>query len=65
MKWLDVRMQGVALANKDGMFGKSDPYLKFLAVPRAGKPVEVWKTEVINDDLNPLWKPFEVDMHKL
>ena len=23
---------GVELANKDGMFGKSDPYLKFLAL---------------------------------
>jgi len=47
------------------MLGKSDPYLKFLAVPKVGKPVEVWKTEVINNDLNPLWKPFAVDMHKL
>jgi voltage-gated sodium channel len=48
------------------MLGKSDPYLKFLAaVPKDGKPMEVWKTEVIINDLNPLWKPFAVDMHKL
>jgi voltage-gated sodium channel len=48
------------------MFGKSDPYLKFLAVPKdKGKPVDVWKTEVINNDVNPLWKPFAVDIHKL
>jgi hypothetical protein len=33
--------------------------------PKDWKPVEVWKTEVINNDLNPPWKSFAVDMHKL
>jgi hypothetical protein len=30
-----VNARGVELANKDGMFCKSNPYLKFLAVPDA------------------------------
>ena len=85
---LGWRWQGVELANKDGMFGKSDPFLKLLAVPKGEKPAEesvdaaggkskkdskpkavytedVCKTEVINNDLNPKWKEFEVDMDKL
>ena len=73
---------------KSVMFGKSDPFLKLLAVPKGEKPaeesvdaaggkskkdskpkavytVDVCKTEVINNDLNPKWKEFEVDMDKL
>jgi hypothetical protein len=82
----------VALANKDGIFGKSDPFLKLLAMleggKEGGKPAEEWvdapggkskkdskpkavytvevkKTEVINNNLNPVWTEFEVEMDKL
>ncbi len=33
--------------------------------PQVGQPVEVHKTEWINNSLNPVWKPFQVAMHKL
>ncbi len=58
-------VKGVELANKDGMFGKSDPYLKFFALRKDGAVVEVHKTETIPNNLNPVWKPFVVDMGEL
>jgi hypothetical protein len=81
-----VRVQGVALANKDGRGGMSDPYLKLLTLPASDLgiyqtahqlkdeefskmkemyTVELKKTEVINNNANPEWKEFEVDMDKL
>eukprot|EP00918_Siedleckia_nematoides_P098130 GHVU01214836.1.p1 GENE.GHVU01214836.1~~GHVU01214836.1.p1 ORF type:complete len:563 (+),score=135.63 GHVU01214836.1:54-1691(+) len=62
---LHLSMKGVELANKDGMFGKSDPYLKFFALRKDGAVVEVHKTETIPNNLNPVWKPFAVDMDRL
>ena len=67
-------VKGVELANKDGMFGKSDPYLKFIAIqmPPPNEVVhwqrrfeDVHRTETIPNDLNPVWKPFVVDMGEL
>ena len=70
--------QGVALANNDGRQGKSDPFLRFLAKPKNMQPdgkhlklskhgelLVVHETEVIDNELNPAWKPFQVDMDKL
>ena len=81
---LHVRVQGVELANKDGTGGKSDPFLKLLALPAKMKladyetarnakddtkpkeyKVDLKKTEVINNEPNPQWKEFEVDMDQL
>ena len=79
-----MRVQGVELANKDGTGGKSDPFLKLLALPAKMKladyetarnakddtkpkeyKVDLKKTEVINNEPNPQWKEFEVDMDQL
>ena len=79
-----MRVQGVELANKDGTGGKSDPFLKLLALPAKMKladyktahdakddtkpkeyKVDLKKTEFINNEPNPQWKEFEVDMDKL
>ena len=62
-----VRMQcrGVKLANKDGLFGKSDPFIRISRVPlgsrtqaahlhaNQSKNLPIFKTEVIMNDLNP------------
>ena len=65
LKRLDMRVQGVELANKDGMCGKSDPYLKFWAIRKDGQQTEEHKTECIDNNSNPEWKPFKIDMDKL
>ena len=62
---LHVKLKGVELANKDGMFGKSDPYLKFFCLRADGAVMELHKTEVIKNDLNPVWQKCMLDMDKL
>lgn len=45
------------IISTDGLFGKSDPFLKFFKkVGESWLPVH--KTEMIKDNLNPEWKPF-------
>ena len=58
-----LTMRGIDLDAKDSVLlgGKSDPYLVF----RSPSGEEVFRTEVIKNELNPVWKPFEVDLIKL
>eukprot|EP00033_Pygsuia_biforma_P003846 GCRY01004214.1.p1 GENE.GCRY01004214.1~~GCRY01004214.1.p1 ORF type:complete len:521 (+),score=150.90 GCRY01004214.1:163-1725(+) len=46
---------GRKLDNKDGLFGKSDPYLVFSRLDAQGNAVDVHKTEVVRNNLNPVW----------
>ncbi|EKX31691.1 hypothetical protein GUITHDRAFT_98757 [Guillardia theta CCMP2712] len=60
-----VEMRGVKLANKDGFMGKSDPYVKLIKLRKDGQMTDVHRTETIDNDLNPKWKPFTVSMKDL
>ncbi|XP_020204564.1 protein BONZAI 1 isoform X2 [Cajanus cajan] len=44
------------LDNKD-VFSKSDPFLRISRMVESGGYIPICKTEVINDNLNPKWKP--------
>ncbi|TKY61444.1 BONZAI 3 [Spatholobus suberectus] len=44
------------LDNKD-VFSKSDPFLRISKMVESGGYIPICKTEVINDNLNPKWKP--------
>nr|CAD1828375.1 unnamed protein product [Ananas comosus var. bracteatus] len=44
------------LENKD-LFSKSDPFLRISRIVESGASIPICKTEVINDNLNPIWKP--------
>ncbi|XP_020274484.1 protein BONZAI 3 [Asparagus officinalis] len=44
------------LKNAD-IFSKSDPFLRISRIVETGGCVPICKTEVINDNLNPVWKP--------
>lgn len=55
MKW-----RGIKLMNTDGWFDKSDPLLKFFRIREDGTLVQVHETEVVMDNLNPIWKPMEI-----
>jgi copine 5/8/9 len=52
--------------DKKDFFGKSDP---FLVILKRGKGAEEWvkvhQTEVIKNNLNPVWRPFEISAAKL
>ncbi|KAI4301859.1 hypothetical protein L6164_035097 [Bauhinia variegata] len=44
------------LENKD-VFSKSDPFLRISRIVENGGSVPICKTEVTNNNLNPIWKP--------
>ncbi|XP_061458522.1 copine-3 isoform X1 [Rhineura floridana] len=52
------------LDNKD-FFGKSDPYLEFHKQTSEGNWVMVHRTEVVKNNLNPVWRPFKIHLNSL
>ncbi len=50
MKW-----RGNKIANVDGFFGKSDPYLKILKVRGDNSTFEAHRTETKNNSDQPDW----------
>ncbi|GER49043.1 calcium-dependent phospholipid-binding protein [Striga asiatica] len=51
------------LVNKD-VFSKSDPFLRISRTIESGHSVPICKTEVVNDNLNPTWKPVFLTMQQ-
>ncbi|XP_042453755.1 protein BONZAI 3-like [Zingiber officinale] len=51
------------LENKD-VFSKSDPFLIISKFVESGISIPIWKSEVINNDLNPVWKPVTLSMQQ-
>ncbi|XP_027931663.1 protein BONZAI 3-like isoform X1 [Vigna unguiculata] len=51
------------LDNKD-VFSKSDPFLRISRMVESGGYIPICKTEVINDNLNPKWRPICLGGHK-
>jgi hypothetical protein len=54
---LRLGLAGKKLANKDGFFGKSDPYYEILKSREDGSWVPVYRSGVLNNTLNPWWPP--------
>ncbi|XP_042500146.1 protein BONZAI 1-like [Macadamia integrifolia] len=52
------------LENKD-LFSKSDPFLVISKIVESGSPIQVCKTEVKKNDLNPTWKPVFLNMQQV
>ena len=52
------------LDNKD-TFGTSDPYFTISSESSDGQSELVYRSEVIKNNLNPRWRPFQLDMLKL
>uniref|UniRef100_A0A1D1YRQ4 Protein BONZAI 3 n=1 Tax=Anthurium amnicola TaxID=1678845 RepID=A0A1D1YRQ4_9ARAE len=51
------------LENKD-IFSKSDPFLRISRIAENGSVIPVCKTEVIDNNLNPVWKPLNLTMQQ-
>lgn len=63
MKW-----RAAKLINTDSFFDfwdKSDPYLKFLKIRDDNTHLEIQRSEVIQNNLNPSWKPIEVQISRI
>ncbi|XP_057970297.1 protein BONZAI 1-like [Malania oleifera] len=52
------------LENKD-LFSKSDPFLVISKTLESGDSVPICKTEVIKNDLEPLWKPLYLNIQQV
>ncbi|KAG1707360.1 hypothetical protein DVH05_026552 [Phytophthora capsici] len=61
-----LRFSATALANMDGMFSKSDPFLVISRLREDGSSwTQVHRTETIDNNLNPNWRRFELPMQQL
>lgn len=60
------RFSASSLANMDGMFSKSDPFLVISRL-REDKTswTQVFKSETIDNNLNPNWRPFDLPAQQL
>ena len=66
MARVKVKMRGLDLAPKDRTRsgrGKSDPYLKIFSAHDETTPMHT--TEYIDDNLNPIWELFTLDLSHL
>jgi len=61
-----IRMKATNL-DKHDVVGSSDPFLIFFLLPSnpKGKPLEVFRTEIIKNNLNPEWKQFAIPIKTL
>ncbi|KUF97246.1 hypothetical protein AM588_10011329 [Phytophthora nicotianae] len=60
------RFSAASLANMDGMFSKSDPFLVLSRLREDGQSwTQVHRTETIDNNLNPNWRVFELPMQQL
>jgi Ca2+-dependent lipid-binding protein len=46
---------GKGLSNKDGWFGRSDPFLVISRLQEDGSYIPCWKNDKIDNNLNPVW----------
>ena len=53
------------LVNKDGFFGKSDPFLKIHRMSEDGTYTSVWTNKHIDNNLNPTWPVARIPMMNL
>lgn len=58
---VEMRLRCSNLDNKD-RFSKSDPFLRISRIVEAGSPIPICKTEVVDNNLDPVWKPLCISM---
>eukprot|EP00112_Aurelia_sp_Birch-Aquarium-sp1_P019041 Seg4633.1 transcript_id=Seg4633.1/GoldUCD/mRNA.D3Y31 product=Copine-3 protein_id=Seg4633.1/GoldUCD/D3Y31 len=61
---ISLTFKGTKLDKKD-FLSKSDPFLEFSRVGEDGSFTLVHRSEVINNTLNPIWRPFDIPVQKL
>jgi hypothetical protein len=71
--YLTMNVRASKLSNKDGLFGKSDPFLRISRVAAgttngrgpASNILPVFKSETIMNNLNPRWRPITLSTQAL
>ena len=63
---LHLSLRGVGLKNVDGLLGKSDPFVEISAyVPGGMMWQTLFRSKHIDNDLNPIWEPFAIELNRL
>ncbi|KAK2640684.1 hypothetical protein Ddye_028479 [Dipteronia dyeriana] len=60
---VEISFRCSCLANVD-LFSESDPFLRISTIVESGDSIPICKTEVINDNLNPIWRPVTLSMQQ-
>ncbi|KAL4361163.1 hypothetical protein GQ457_04G035910 [Hibiscus cannabinus] len=60
----EMTLKCLNLESKD-LFSKSDPFLVISKVVESGISIPVCKTEVLKNDLNPIWKPVFLNIEQI
>jgi hypothetical protein len=60
-----LQFKGRKLANKDGWTGKSDPFLRMSRTREIGKPLPMFRSEVVMNNLSPNWRQIQVSLSAL
>jgi len=60
-----LQLGGKGLKNCDGWFGKSDPFIVISRMNEDGTWTVVWKSEVVMNDLSPIFKTSQIQVQKL
>ncbi|XP_028791323.1 protein BONZAI 1 isoform X2 [Neltuma alba] len=61
---MEITFRCSDLENKD-LFSKSDPFLLISKFVEGGAQIPICKTEVIKNDLNPIWKPLFLNIQQV
>nr|XP_034378989.1 copine-7 isoform X2 [Arvicanthis niloticus] len=62
--YVELSFQARKLDDKD-LFSKSDPFLELYRVNDDSSEQLVYRTEVVKNNLNPVWEPFKVSLNSL
>ncbi|XP_012891110.1 PREDICTED: copine-7 [Dipodomys ordii] len=62
--YVELSFQAKKLDDKD-LFSKSDPFLELYRVNDDGSEQLVYRTEVVKNNLSPVWEPFRVSLNSL
>ncbi|XP_043937782.1 copine-7 [Protopterus annectens] len=62
--YVELFFRAKKLDDKD-LFSKSDPYMELYRVNDDGSDQLVYRTEVVKNNLNPVWEPFKVSLSSL
>ena len=58
-----LELRGAKLPNKDGFFGKSDPFYVVLRATEQGGWAQTFCSPVVRDNLSPTWPPQTIMPH--
>ncbi|XP_040135158.1 copine-7 isoform X1 [Ictidomys tridecemlineatus] len=62
--YVELSFQARKLDDKD-LFSKSDPFLELFRINRDGSEQLVYRTEVVKNNLSPVWESFKVSLSSL